>query len=226
MRRVGGCPVVGDMRSPSLRWWSGAAAAVLVRRCCLRRVRSAAVTGRHAPRSSSLRWSLRQHAGCHLDRGDQRGDLWHSRADRSDDTRAGRGGTRLAFVSTRDGSSQIWVAGISPTGSAAGTPRKLTGLATEAAGPRWSPDGWVAFVSDVFPECDSVACNDAMLKEPGPGRQGVFDQLLFRHWTRGRTAASYLRRARRRSAQPRDLTSGGPTCRRSRSRSRRLRFFS
>ena len=35
-----------------------------------------------------------------------------------------------------------------------GEPKKLTDLATEASGVRWSPDGrWIAFTSDVYPEC-------------------------------------------------------------------------
>ena len=62
-------------------------------------------------------------------------------------------GKRLAFVSTRDGRSQIWLIDMGPSGPA-GEPRKLTSLATEASGIAWSPDGkWIVFTSDVYPEC-------------------------------------------------------------------------
>ena len=122
-------------------------------------------------------------------------------------------GRALAFVSARDGSSQVWIVGISPDGRAVGTPRKLTGLATEASGAMWSSDGqWIAFVSDVYPECDSLACNEARLKESesAKSKAHVFDQLLFRHWTSwkdGRFSHLFIVPADA-SASPRDLTPG------------------
>jgi dipeptidyl aminopeptidase/acylaminoacyl peptidase len=136
------------------------------------------------------------------------------RSDRSDDTpRWSPDGAQLAFVSTRDGTSQIWIVGISPAGNVVGTPRKLTTLATEAAGIQWSPDGkLIAFVSDVFPECDSLPCNESRLKESElyQSKAHVFDQLLFRHWTSwkdGRFTHLFVVPVDG-SAPPRDLTPG------------------
>jgi dipeptidyl aminopeptidase/acylaminoacyl peptidase len=137
-----------------------------------------------------------------------------AQSDRSEDTpRWSPDGTRLAFVSTRDGTSQIWVVAASPGGTAAGEPRKITDLATGAAGVRWSPDGrLLALVSDVFPECGSIACNESRLKEfeSQPSKAHVFEQLLFRHWTSwkdGRFSHLFIVPADS-SAPPRDLTPG------------------
>jgi dipeptidyl aminopeptidase/acylaminoacyl peptidase len=137
-----------------------------------------------------------------------------ARSDRSEDTpRWSPDGTRLAFVSTRDKTSQIWIVSVSAAGAAIGEPRKVTSLLTEAAGVRWSPDGkLLAFVSDVFPECDSLACNDAALEqfEARQSKAHVFDRLLFRHWTSwkdGRVSHVFVVPADG-SAPPRDLTPG------------------
>src|SRR5258708_18888257 len=66
-------------------------------------------------------------------------------------------GKRFAFVSNKEGGSQIWIADFD---SANGTVRgvnKLTSIATEASGELWSPDGKnILFTSDVYPECDGV----------------------------------------------------------------------
>jgi dipeptidyl aminopeptidase/acylaminoacyl peptidase len=135
------------------------------------------------------------------------------RSDKVEDTpRWSADGKKLAFVSTRDGSSQVWVVDMGP-GGPSGEPRKLTSLATEAGGPAWSPDGkWIAFTSSVFPECATIACNEQKLKdyEGRKSRAHVFDTLLFRHWTSwkdGFVSHLYLVPADG-SAAPRDLTPG------------------
>jgi dipeptidyl aminopeptidase/acylaminoacyl peptidase len=137
-----------------------------------------------------------------------------ARSDKSDDTpRWSPDGRRLACVSTRDGGSQIWVIGVAAGGHPSGDPRKLTSLSTDVSGLAWSPDGrWILTASDVFPACDSVACNDGTLKEfdNRPSKAHVFDELLFRHWTSwkdGRFTHLYLVSADG-SAPPRDLTPG------------------
>src|SRR5581483_2712836 len=49
-------------------------------------------------------------------------------------------GKRFAFISTKEGGSQIWIAGFDEaTGKVSGTHR-LTSIATEADGELWSPD--------------------------------------------------------------------------------------
>src|SRR6267378_5205312 len=80
-------------------------------------------------------------------------------------------GKRFAFVSTKEGGSQIWIADFDGTlGTVTGV-HKLTSVATEAGGELWSPDGThVLFVSDVYPECDGapdteVACNGKKVKQ-------------------------------------------------------------
>jgi dipeptidyl aminopeptidase/acylaminoacyl peptidase len=121
-------------------------------------------------------------------------------------------GKKLAFLSTRDGSSQVWVVEMS-SGRAAGEPRKVTSLATEASSFAWSPDGkWFALASDVFPACATIACNEQALKE-FEGRKSkahVVDQLLYRHWVSwkdGRYSHVFLAPSDG-SAPPRDLTPG------------------
>jgi dipeptidyl aminopeptidase/acylaminoacyl peptidase len=74
-------------------------------------------------------------------------------------------GKRFAFISTKVGGSQIWIADFdSGSGTVTGV-HKLTSIATEAGGELWSPDGKnILFVSNVYPECDGPpaeadACN-------------------------------------------------------------------
>lgn len=132
---------------------------------------------------------------------------------KSDDTpRWSPDGKRLAFISTRDGASQIWIADVEATGTAR-TTRKLTNIATEASGVRWSPDGKsLVFVSDVYPECPTIECNQKKLAEHDANKvkARVFDGLLFRHWVswkEGRFSHLFLVPADG-SRPPRDLTPG------------------
>ena len=99
-------------------------------------------------------------------------------------------GRRFAFLSTKEGGSQVWVADFdSAAGTVTGT-RQLTSIATEAGGELWSPDGKVIlFTSDVYPECQfhaegEAGCNAAMLAEAGKSKVKalIFDHLLYRHW--------------------------------------------
>ncbi len=98
-------------------------------------------------------------------------------------------GKRFAFLSTKEGGSQVWIAEFD---GAAGTVKgvsKLTSVPTEASGEGWSPDGnAILFTSDVYPECDGeseeFACNARKLeeREKSKVRALVFDHLLYRHW--------------------------------------------
>src|SRR5438309_923690 len=66
-------------------------------------------------------------------------------------------GKRFAFLSTKEGGSQVWLADFDRgAGSVTGV-HQLTHIATEAGGELWSPDGKnILFTSDVFPDCDGL----------------------------------------------------------------------
>ncbi len=99
-------------------------------------------------------------------------------------------GKRFAFLSTKEGGSQIWIADFDGTAGTVSGVHKLTALASEAGGELWSPDGKnILFTSDVYPECDGApsaeqTCNARKLKETGESKVKaiIFDRLLYRHW--------------------------------------------
>jgi len=121
-------------------------------------------------------------------------------------------GKRLAFLSTREDGSQVWVVDMAQ-GRAVGKPRQVTKVATEVSSFAWSPDGrWLAFASDVYPTCSSAACNKQALKEfeDRSSKARVIDQLLYRHWVSwkdGRFSHLFLVPSDG-SSEPRDLTPG------------------
>ncbi len=90
-------------------------------------------------------------------------------------------GRQLAFISTRDGDAQVYLA------SADGTNiRRVTNVSGGVQPPLvFSHDGsTLAFVADVYPECADDACNrqkrDAADKDPV--KVHVMTRLLYRHW--------------------------------------------
>jgi Tol biopolymer transport system component len=99
-------------------------------------------------------------------------------------------GKRFAFLSNKEGGSQIWIADFDGTAGTVTGVHKLTSIATEAGGELWSPDGKnILFTSDVYPECDGSpseeeACNAKKLKEAEESKVKAisFDRLLYRHW--------------------------------------------
>jgi len=99
-------------------------------------------------------------------------------------------GKRFAFLSTKEGGSQVWIAEFDgATGIVTGV-RGQTSLVTEAGGELWSPDGKnILFTSDVYPECDAESyteetCNIKRVKdaENSKVKAQIFDHLLYRHW--------------------------------------------
>ncbi len=94
-------------------------------------------------------------------------------------------GKRFAFLSTKEGGSQIWIAEFDGAAGAVTAVHKLTSITTEAGGELWSPDGKnILFTSDVYPECADEACNARKLKETEESKVKalIFDRLLYRHW--------------------------------------------
>jgi dipeptidyl aminopeptidase/acylaminoacyl peptidase len=99
-------------------------------------------------------------------------------------------GKRFAFISNKDGGSQIWIADFDGAAGAVTGVHKLTSIATEADGELWSPDGKnILFVSNIFPECDGspeaeADCNAKKLQEQQDSKVKalVFTSLLYRHW--------------------------------------------
>ena len=99
-------------------------------------------------------------------------------------------GRRFAFISNKEGGSQVWTADFDGATGAISGLHKLTSITTEAGGELWSPDGThILFVSDVYPECDGapdteVACNAKKVKqaEDSKVKALIFDRLLYRHW--------------------------------------------
>jgi dipeptidyl aminopeptidase/acylaminoacyl peptidase len=99
-------------------------------------------------------------------------------------------GKRFAFLSTKEGGSQVWIAEFDNAHGTVTGVQRWTQLATEASGELWSPDGKsILFTSDVYPECDGPPlqeniCNEKMLKEHEQSKVKalIFDHLLYRHW--------------------------------------------
>ena len=99
-------------------------------------------------------------------------------------------GKRFAFISTKEGGSQVWIAEFDGAGGTVAAVHKLTSIATEAGGELWSPDGNnILFVSDVYPECDGaqaaeITCNAKKVDqaEKSKVKAQIFTHLLYRHW--------------------------------------------
>ncbi|MGA8431103.1 MAG: S9 family peptidase [Candidatus Sulfotelmatobacter sp.] len=99
-------------------------------------------------------------------------------------------GKRFAFISTKEGGSQIWIADFDGAGGIVTGVSKLTAIPTEAGGELWSPDGKnILFTSDVYPECDGqpemeLPCNAKKVDEANKSKvkAQIFTHLLYRHW--------------------------------------------
>jgi len=89
---------------------------------------------------------------------------------------------RIAFVSDRGGSSQLWL--MDPDGANA---KQATSFSAEADGVLFSPDGAnLLFTSAVYPECGADdACNKKNLDADAASKVKAreYTELLYRHWT-------------------------------------------
>jgi dipeptidyl aminopeptidase/acylaminoacyl peptidase len=146
------------------------------------------------------RWVAYQATDVDLDGGTRNTDLWvvsgnpasaaaprrltdHAAADTR--PRWSPDGRRIAFVSAREGGSQVHV-----VDAAGGPARKVTSLATEAGGVLWIDNATLLVTSDVYPACPATAggpldepCQQKRLDAAGkPSSAKVYDRLLFRHW--------------------------------------------
>ena len=117
-------------------------------------------------------------------------------------------GKTLAFLSSRDGNSQLYFLPMD-----GGEAREVTHLSTGADIVKFSPDGkTIAFTSSVYPDCNDDACNSARdaEKDKSKVKAHVYEQLLYRHWTHwfeGKRAHLFVVPVDG-SAAPRDLTPG------------------
>jgi dipeptidyl aminopeptidase/acylaminoacyl peptidase len=89
---------------------------------------------------------------------------------------------KIAFVSDRGGSSQIWL--MDADGANA---KQITNLATEVGGVLYAHDGKsLVFTSEVYPECGADdACNKQKLdaEKDNKVKARIINALLYRHWT-------------------------------------------
>ncbi len=89
-------------------------------------------------------------------------------------------GRKIAFLSDREGGTQIWTLDLS-----GGDAIPATSFPTEVKAFTWSPDSrWLLVSSSVFPECADVACLQKILKtrESAKVKARVAERLLFRRW--------------------------------------------
>jgi len=91
-------------------------------------------------------------------------------------------GRHIAFDSSRDGASQVYI-----VPAAGGVAKKVTSLATEASGVTWIDATRLLVRSDAYAGCDGPTMDDGCQKKRldavgKPSSARVYDRLLFRHW--------------------------------------------
>jgi dipeptidyl aminopeptidase/acylaminoacyl peptidase len=114
-------------------------------------------------------------------------------------------GTKVAFVSSRDGTSQVYV--VSAEG---GEPTQVTKLPTGASGVTWIDAARLLVASDLYADCPDAECNRKKMEAAGkPSSARVYDELLYRHWDTWEDGRrSHLLVVNLAGGEARDLTPG------------------
>src|SRR5437867_3162472 len=87
-------------------------------------------------------------------------------------------GRRIAFISQRDGTSQLYLLDVDIAAATPAEPTRLTKLSGGADNIVWSPDGrTIAFTSEVYPDCRDDRCNAGQdeAREKNPVRARLYD---------------------------------------------------
>jgi dipeptidyl aminopeptidase/acylaminoacyl peptidase len=120
-------------------------------------------------------------------------------------------GKWIAFLSTREGAPQIFVADAANPGNSNGL-MKVTSAPEGVSEFIWSPDGKMfAFTTDVYPDCGSLDCvaKRSEAEEKNKVKAVIADRLLYRHWDSfKRGKRSHLLVVPRGGGEPKDLTPG------------------
>jgi dipeptidyl aminopeptidase/acylaminoacyl peptidase len=103
-------------------------------------------------------------------------------------------GKHILFLSSRQGSQQIWTADFDTNTGAADNATRLTNISTETDNALWALDSKsIVFTSSVYPDCPAITaasfdagdkCNldrDTAAAQSKVKAQ-IFDHLLYRHW--------------------------------------------
>ncbi len=89
---------------------------------------------------------------------------------------------------------------------------QVTKISTNAAAPVWSPDGkWIAFTSEVYPDCSADDCNQKKdeAAEKSKVKAHIATRLLFRHWDEWRDVKrTHVFLVSSKGGTARDLTPG------------------
>ncbi|HET7619237.1 MAG TPA: S9 family peptidase [Vicinamibacterales bacterium] len=115
---------------------------------------------------------------------------------------------QIAFISTRDGEPQVYVAAADGSGV-----RRVTSLPGGVQPPLvFAPDGAsVAIVADVYPDCADLACNQRRREDAAtnPVKVHHLTHLLYRHWDAWRDGLRHhVFLADLKTGAARDLTPG------------------